>query len=426
MAKKSDSIKPVAERISDVAQRWFLTEPLLFAAYCTHATQENRRLHVPMRCGKGKIEYNPELLKDATDAELADRLKVEVMRILLKHPYQRQPYRARPEILYLASNMTILDSMGGAKSFAFELVPQWLVDELPKGKTFEEYYGLLNRMIKTPPQPSPTGEGAVLSLSVEVSQSSSSNNQTTPSNSNQNSPSPCGEGWGGVLQLAAEAASLWEEDGIMVVDINLRITATLVSAKGRGTLPGSFIEVVEASLIPAINVVNLLKRFKKSVLSQHRNLTRMRPSRRYGFEQMGSRYAYITKVLVAVDVSGSVDSFMLAYMMGMVNHIFKQGIAAIDVVQFDAELKLPVKPLSKMLKKVQVLGRGGTDFQPATDYYLKHHEYDGLIFITDGLAPEPVVPVEAKFSRPVAWIITDDDLVPTIKHGWENLGVYNE
>lgn len=378
-----------ADRIGEVAQRWFLIEPLLFSMYCTQVLTENTALHVPLRTGRGKIEYNPELIEAMTDRELADRLKVEALRILLKHPYQRQPFRARPEILYLASNMTILDNMG-AKAFCFELVPQWIVDRLPTGKTFEEYYGLLNRMI--PPIPS---EGYELSENSE---------------NYQNSEGLC-------LQWM-EAAALWEEDSVMTVDINIIISNAMAGPnKGWGTLPGDFVELVKASLVPPVNVANLLKGFKKSILSQRRDLTRMRPSRRYGFEQMGSKYAYTTRVLVALDVSGSVDSFMLSRMLGLINRIFKQGVEHIDVLQFDARLTGKPIPIRSAITSFKVLGRGGTDFQPAADYYMNHPEYDGLIYITDGIAPDPKIPPEYRH-LPVTWVITDDDLIPTIKHGW--------
>lgn len=407
MAKKNRDISPkrADERISDIAQRWFLVEPLLFSMYCTHVLTECRTLPVPFRSGLGKIEYNAELVDKMTDQELADRLKVEALRILLKHPYQRQPFRPRPEILYLASNMTILDNMGGPKSFCFELVPQWIVDEMPKGKTFEEYYGLLNRLI--PPLPT-------INVEIEIeltglSDSSGSSGQSDPSDKTDLSIQ---------LELWASAASLWEEDSVMTVDINLIIQATIAGpSKGWGTLPAHFVECVKASLVPPIDVANLLKGFKKSILSQRRDLTRMRPSRRYGFDQMGSKYAYTTRVLVALDVSGSVDSEMLSRMLGLINRIFKQGVEHIDVLQFDAELKGDPQPIRKAIHTFKVLGRGGTNFQPAAEYYMAHPEYDGLIYITDGIAPDPVIPKE--FSRlPVTWIITDDDLIPSIRHGW--------
>lgn len=409
-----------AERIGEVAQRWFLIEPLLFSMYCTQVLTENTALHIPLRTGRGKIEYNPEMIDAMTDRELADRLKVEALRILLKHPYQRQPFRARPEIMYLASNMTILDNMG-PKTFCFELVPQWLVDKLPKGKTFEEYYGLLNRMI--PPIPT---------LSIEIDIEIGGVGSGDGSGSKHSHDSDAADGGSAsdadaklqqqlrmLCQLWTEAASLWEEDSVMTVDINIIISNVMASPnKGWGTLPGNFVELVKASLVPTVNVANLLKGFKKSILSQRRDLTRMRPSRRYGFEQMGSKYAYTTNVLVALDVSGSVDSYMLSRMLGLINRIFKQGVEHIDVIQFDTRLTGAPMPIRRAITSFKVLGRGGTDFQPAADFYMRHTEYDGLIYITDGCAPDPEIPAEYRH-LPVTWIITDDDLIPTIRHGWK-------
>ncbi len=220
------------------------------------------------------------------------------------------------------------------------------------------------------------------------------------------------------MKLWASAASQWEEDSIMTVDINLIIqAASLGSSKVWGSLSANFVEFVQASLVPPINVANILKGFKKSILSNSRDLTRMRPSRRYGFEQMGSKYSYTTRVLVALDVSGSVGSDMLSRMLALINRIFKQGIKQIDVIQFDAALTGPPEAIRKTISTFKVTGRGGTDFQPPADYYISHPEYDGLIYITDGEAPDPKIP--KKFSRlPVTWIITEDDLIPSIRHGW--------
>ena len=412
MGKKAKPSGPARAdiRIGEIAQRWFLIEPLLFSMYCTQVLTENRAMGVPLRTGGGRIEYNPDLIDAMDYNELADRMKVEALRIVLKHPYQRQPFRARPEILYLASNMTILDNMEGPKAFCFELMPQWIVDAMPKGKTFEEYYGLLNRLI--PPIPVSVEVSIGIDMSVDGGGDTDKNEDSDGSGSDDDSISI-------QMQLWIEAASLWEEDSIMTVDINLIIQAVMAGpSKGWGTLPANFIECVKASLVPPIDVANILKGFKKSILSQRRDLTRMRPSRRYGFEQMGSKYAYTTRVLVALDVSGSVDSEMLSRMLGMINRIFKQGVERIDVLQFDTELKGDPLPIRKAIHTFKVLGRGGTDFQPAADFYMAHPEYDGLIYITDGYAPDPKIPPEYR-SLPVTWIITDDDLIPSIKHGWK-------
>jgi predicted metal-dependent peptidase len=49
------------------------------------------------------------------------------------------------------------------------------------------------------------------------------------------------------------------------------------------------------------------------------------------------------------------------------------------------------------------MGRGGTSFQPAADYYCEHPEYDGLIYFTDGYAPPPVF--NTKRPIDVLWVI---------------------
>ena len=65
--------------ISHIVEEWFLTEPLLFSAWCTHTLAENRKLHVPMRTGEMRIEYNPDILSDWTDEAIEERLKFEVI-----------------------------------------------------------------------------------------------------------------------------------------------------------------------------------------------------------------------------------------------------------------------------------------------------------------------------------------------------------
>ena len=52
------------ETISKIVEEWFLTEPLLFSAWCTHTLAENTKMNVPMRTGKMRIEYNPDMMKD--------------------------------------------------------------------------------------------------------------------------------------------------------------------------------------------------------------------------------------------------------------------------------------------------------------------------------------------------------------------------
>lgn len=93
--------------IQSISDRWFLSEPLFFAALCYHKTAENRDMACPFRSGHFVLEYNPDLLDRLSDLECELLLRHEIIRILLKHPYQRKPLNAIPELLTLASDVTI-------------------------------------------------------------------------------------------------------------------------------------------------------------------------------------------------------------------------------------------------------------------------------------------------------------------------------
>ena len=74
-----------------------------------------------------------------------------------------------------------------------------------------------------------------------------------------------------------------------------------------------------------------------------------------------------------------------------------------DVLQFDAEIKGEPEAFKKARKSIKIMGRGGTDFQPAADYYCKHPEYDGLIYFTDGYAEPPTY--NTKRVIDVLWVL---------------------
>ena len=66
------------ERIKKISEEWFLTEPLLFVAYCSHELCENSELNVPTRTGNRKIEISPQILEKASDVMLEEYLKIDI------------------------------------------------------------------------------------------------------------------------------------------------------------------------------------------------------------------------------------------------------------------------------------------------------------------------------------------------------------
>jgi predicted metal-dependent peptidase len=128
---------------------------------------------------------------------------------------------------------------------------------------------------------------------------------------------------------------------------------------------------------------------------------------------MGSIRRFDTKLLVAVDVSGSISSQDLSYFYGVINSAFRYGFTQVDVIQFDCGVRV-VQSLKKVMRDVAVVGRGGTSFQEPIIYAHQNH-YDGLVMLTDGYAPEPIIPDNMRCK--IVWVCNSKSSYEH-SHGW--------
>ena len=344
------------ERIAKITERWFLSEEPLFSVFCTHRVVANRDMKCCARVGKGLVEVNPVLCEDLSDRELEERLRVEVIRILLKHPYDRQPDGCSTTARALGSNCVITDSyylhhieMDNPQDF-----------QLPSHQHFEYYARRIQQLL---PQSQ----------------------------------------WGqdGEPDENSDIAANWQQDELMAAQVN----EVIRNVKAWGSMPGGLVEQIIASTKARVDYRKILAGFRASILSEKRKLTRMRPNRRFGFDAMGSRYDFTTRMIIGVDCSGSISSKDLKNFYSTINRFFKYGIKQIDVVQFDTQLG-EVQTLLKASTNIKVTGRGGTCFQPFIDFVAKHPEYDGALIYTDGYAPQPKVP--ATMHTPLCWVLRSE------------------
>jgi predicted metal-dependent peptidase len=330
------------------------------------------------------VEYNPAFVDEMSDQALDQALRTEAIRILLKHPYQRKPDACSQQAIAVGSNLTIGDNY----QFGNLNIERPKDFELPSGREYEWYSRRIQDLLPPGAGEDEDGDGGSKSKSNSKSDSGSASDGDRRSD-----------------KLAAQAdrntalSELWGEDELTVAMID----GIIESCKDWGTLAGNFAEQLKASAKAKINWRNVLSGFRASILSTHRKLTRMRPNRRTGFDNMGSIRRFDTKLLVAVDVSGSISSKDLSYFFGVINSAFRYGFTAVDVIQFDAGLQV-VQTLKKVMQDVTVLGRGGTSFQEPIDY-AHENGYDGLVILTDGYAPEPVIPDNMRCK--LVWVCND-------------------
>ena len=369
------------ERLRHLAEQWFLSEPAFFAVYCTHRVVMNPNISCAVRTGKGRIEYNPEIIDILSDNALEEAVGIEMIRLFLKHPYERRPEHCTGSRMLAASDMAIWSNY----KFSYCVITSPDSAGLPEGQSYEWYLAHLPL----------SGHGDPDSDS-DASDSVGQGESLKGTETTETSASEISE------ESAEDKTALWEEDSVMSEMINDIVR----NIKDWGSLAGSMAEQIVASSRSRIDYRKILNSFRASIISTKRCLTRMRPSRRYGFQQMGSKFDFTTGLLIAVDTSGSISSGMLEYFFGVINRFFKYGIKTIDVIQFDWELHGDAVTLEKAVAKMDISGRGGTSFQPAIDYAAKHEKkYDGLIFLTDGYAPEPVLP--KYFPLKIAWVCED-------------------
>lgn len=409
--------------LDEISKHWFFSEPLLFCTLCTHTLKENANIKIPFRTGNRVIEYNPDIISLFPESTVEQLLKIEIIRILLKHPYQRQPDNATKIYLGIASNMVISDSC----EIYTGITPDFFA--FPKGLCFEEYYEKIQQLSSKSNTKTygmnHTGENHADNDGKKAKNKTDSDgthhNTKKPEEISSQNNGNSADNINGSYNLICHYVNThegmsdnWSEDEEMCINVNGVIEQAMQTQQW-GSLPMQLAEVIMASLHPRLDYKRIFRIFNTSILSSKRALTRLRPSRRFGFAQMGSKYNLCSNLLVAVDVSGSVSSDSIRYFYSAVNHFFKYGIEAIDVIQFDAELKTP-NPISMKTATIrtEILGRGGTDFQLAADYYDTHPKYDGLIYFTDGYAS---LPSFHQLRKPkVLWVIDS----------WENYRRFKE
>lgn len=378
------------ERITTLLERWFIQEPALFQVLCSHELVPNTQMACAVRSGKRRVEYNPDYLREMSDRGLDEALRTEAVRILLKHPYERRPDGCSQQAIAVGSDIVIGDNY---KYGAFQIACPSDYD-LPAGMAYEWYSRKIQEMLP----PGTGGDG----------------DEEQGKSAGGGSRGDLREKLEETRERSRDLSELWDEDDLAVALIN----GIIEGCQSWGSLAGAFAEQLKASTRARIDWKNVFSGFRASILSSRRKLTRMRPNRRTGFQNMGSIRRFDTRLLVAVDVSGSISSESLSYFYGVVNSAFRYGFETVDVIQFDCGVRV-VQSLRKVIRETVAVGRGGTSFQDPVDY-AHENGYDGLLILTDGCAPEPVIPEGMRCQ--IIWVCQNEGCYEHNRHWMERSG----
>ena len=410
------------DKLQDIKDKWFLTEPAYFMILCTHEIVLSAGLKCPIAVGGGFIYINEKAYEDKTDKFLEESIKAELVRILLKHPYQRQlPNRIK---MYMASNFVLANNMK-LTELKLKTTREHFNTYSYDRESLEAIYDAINLPKGNDGEGEDDQQGGkgLIGKSDKKSGKGKNNGQSGNSDGNGengssgNDPLKNFDDGCQSTDDAYERTQFWKEDDYRTVEINSLI-GKIDNSNSWGTIPGNVVDSIKASLKPKFNYKALFQQFRSTIVSSKYTKTRMKPNRRWGYTAMGTKRQNTTSMLVAVDTSGSISDKDLQYALGWIQGFFNYSVETLDLVQFDYDLYPDtLTTLAKRPKKFNIKGRGGTDFNGVFEYVqnkAKKH-YDGVLILTDGYASVPSKKyLKNNFSHTrYLWVLNSE-------HTWKN------
>lgn len=297
------------------------------------------------------LYYNPEFVEGLSSTELRGVLKHEALHVLLHHLTRAKHFAYNPRGYNIAADCAINCHIEG----------------LPDGALYPKQFGLEDNQ---------SSEFYYEKLKKEAEKYGGDFNQVI-----------AGKG------DTVDDHGMWDEFDDDIVEEKVRNIAEKAikeqEKKGWGNISGNLAGQIIAANKPKVNWKKEVRWFINKVVLMGRRSTRMRPNRRYGISQPGTKRNYTSRLLVAFDTSGSVSDKQLQYFATELNGMIDHVIA--DFVQFDTIIQGKPEPYTKKASKIKVKGRGGTCFEPVIKL-ADEQRYDGLVIFTDGYAPFPKKP----------------------------------
>lgn len=370
MPKTESEIERIINRM---VSNWFYTTPVLYKAVCKNPIHKNKNMCCEFRSGKSRIEYNPNLLTEKTPAEIKKGITLELSRIMLGHCTFRRPEPFDSETAIKASNMAILqENLGG----------------LLESQSFEYYYKALN-------------------VKEDESEEGESSKIFSKSGSDENKS---GE--------AEDATELWNDGDSFEELVKQQEMKELLEDENAmqqlgGILPTHVTNNIKGLLIIKKEKVHDKIKVAKVFMTDAQGLgkrigTRNKPSRRFGFMQLGSKYIKDkVSLLCVLDVSGSISDEWVECYVNYLNFIKQKYKPVIDIVEADTEIKENTMfKMKTFISELDVVGRGGTDFQCVVNFLSdkkRKNKYDGAIVFTDGYVSKPDIP--KGFKTKILWAV---------------------
>lgn len=336
------------------------------------------------------LYFNPFLFLPLTAKQMATAIKHDILHIVSLHLIRardlKDTYSKR--VLNIAMDVVVNTYLKNLPPDAITL--QWVNMQyglfLPPFETFEYY-------------------AEKIQAAVEIRQ------RNTPYTGSDHSNS---------IQLAFDPETthdVWEESDELDTATLQKFTEKYIDAARKGSL-SNYLESMIAELkkeAPGLPWSLYVKKFTGAVAAEKKKtVTRRNRRQPERLDLRGKLTGHTARLLVALDISGSISDSEFKQAMVEVLEIVKNFKHEITLVECDDEIRrsYPIKTLADLQPRLDV--RGGTRFSPVFAY-ANSRRIDVLIYFTDGKG-EQKLQVPPKNYK-VLWVLTGDALSLKEPHG---------
>ena len=185
----------------------------------------------------------------------------------------------------------------------------------------------------------------------------------------------------GSQDAAEKATEGWEENTLVDQEIQEITHHIAENASQWGNISGGLLQAILAANTPKFDPKTVLKRFKANTVDKYTEDTRMRPDRRKGFDVPGKKHKFRSRILVAIDCSGSMEDKDVERGCAIVNKFVKH--ANVSYCFWDGVCG-PFTEQKQKKSDFKLIGRGCTNPECVLEAIKERKaKFDGIIYFTD-------------------------------------------
>ena len=341
-----------------------------------------------------EMVYNPQFFDGLTDEQRKGVLIHEFYHLVFDHVGGRRPDGVNHMAWNIATDLAI-NSLITEQGNRLDRLPEGCC--VPGGKQFEEYPHSLSsekylEMLKNDPDKQGDGENQDGEPSGEEGDGQGQGQQGE--GGEQGDQQGNGSGGGNF-----DDHSGWEENSnSAATDIAKQKMKEAVrkaaeeaaSGRGFGSAGGQAKKLILDSLKTKVDWKKVLRSFTIASVKADKRSTVKRINKRFPYIHSGKKIRRESKIAVCIDQSGSVDDAMLVKFYNELNKLC--DLVEFDIIPFDTQVgEDHVYTWKKGQKRAwERVMYGGTCFDAPTKFVNESRgKYDGMIVLTDMMAPKP-------------------------------------